>query len=193
MPRSETEPNASRPAPSTGLFSPACAACSKDGLRTVSSKYSGANAGFCPSCGVFVCFDCAKDVGFWGWKQTCPVCGKRLRTNSLFVYGAYFGVVLAIANVFLARFDFATTTCFTALLLTVFGISFWVLLNRYSSHRVRIRDFRTRKRARLSRPASGSVEIEEPLKPGLDEEPLTVYPESESTIEELEKRYGPER
>jgi len=86
------------PARPPGLFSPRCAACGKDRLKTLSGKHSSANAGFCPACGVFVGFECAGRSGWLGWKKTCPTCGGRLRENTLLLMGSMlfitFGVVM---------------------------------------------------------------------------------------------------
>jgi len=84
------------PEPLSPFFDPTCAACGRGNLDTVGSKTHGAGAGFCPSCGVFVCFNCTNSKGWQGWNKKCPACGRHLRSNTALFFVAMFGLAFML-------------------------------------------------------------------------------------------------
>ena len=189
MPISGSRLDFEQPAKQRGLFSPACAACGKDNLRTVSGKHTSANAGYCSSCGLFMCFDCAGKAGWLDLKRTCPECGKRLKGNTmlflLFWESAFF---LVIANA-LFSFGLEWKICSNLIIIPLFVISLWVLLSRYSSHRKRVGDFGLEASAQSLKTVEGVKALETSTPPARHREPIVRESEGGSTVEELERQF----
>jgi len=184
MPISDSRQDFGQPAKQRGLFSPVCAACGKDDLRTVSGKHTSANAGYCSSCGVFMCFDCAGKAGWLDLKRTCPECGKRLKGNTmlflLFWESAFF---LVIANAI--QFPIWTNL----IIIPLFVISLWALLSRYSSHQKRVGDFGLEASVQPLKTIESVKAVEASTPPARHGEPIVRESEGGSTVEELEKQF----
>ena len=143
-----------RPAKGPGLFRPACASCGKAGLVTTSGEWSTVNAGFCPSCGVFVGFECARIEGDGRQKSQCPVCGTPLRTNTLLMWAVMIGIsIFWISLLFILKEIISIwkghgltspwDIFAVAITFPVLPAGLWALITRYRLHRRHFNQFRT--------------------------------------------------